>query len=939
MLNNLFKPAWQSNSAEKRLRAIATMDGSSAEKQLILAQLAKNDIESAIQISAINKLTSVITLHELSMTAGESVRVEAVNRLNTLLGENGSLQQQDFIELIARYPELCFRIASQALVPSVREEALRKVPAEQLLEVLELTTYTDSRQQIAERISTIEILESARKILRGKDKNAERIVKAKIDDIRKLERQQAENLSIVEKLIDEAEYLASHDWVSEFKAKILAHRSHWDKLDFEIDEALKQRYKIAREVIDSRFEEQKVIDETHESQDILIVELEKFVSEVANMDLASSITHLSETNNRRTQLETSWQALTVKARPNLIKDEFFDKKLRALQSANELYTKAVDILRLEEEVAKPDEVAETGQASTVSPRFDGEKELAAALKQLKWPAQFAALKSVNELQSKLVSWQNARKVSAAEYKQSVDLVHKKIGSIFHFSRTGNLMRAKQFYERAEKSLTHFNAKDCSILEERLVEARQALDKMGDWKNFATEPKYLELCDEMELLASSKHHPDKLSKEIKALQQRWKILGHSDVSDQYWSRFKQAADKVYQPCADFFDKRHKTRKDNLQQRQQVVNQMRELLELTDWDNSPDYKAVQSSLRTFAESFSKIKEVEHGAGQKQWTVFSKLKDDVYDKLNVAYEANILLKQELIKKATSLAETVAKKENLTALKILQTRWKQVGVTRRNADQKAWKEFNRQGDIVYHNVQQLRQGERDETDLQLNAYRNIIKEIKLLAKNANNLAEADQQFTQLQQQYNNLPALPDKLPEKLLEGIERDYRHACDQFDNSHSRIIDTMHNRQIEALRNKAKLCVQLEALDGSSSDKKLQEISQLWDAIELKNPALNRRIEKRRKSAADHLDRVDITAQRRLLCIQLEIIKGVESPAEAKSLRMQYQLDQMNERGLGQQSDNSAEQLEKMELDWLCMPGAEAEQQHSLDERFNRVLRSS
>jgi len=56
-------------------------------------------------------------------------------------------------------------------------------------------------------------------------------------------------------------------------------------------------------------------------------------------------------------------------------------------------------------------------------------------------------------------------------------------------------------------------------------------------------------------------------------------------------------------------------------------------------------------------------------------------------------------------------------------------------------------------------------------------------------------------------------------------------------------------------------------------------------------------------------------------------------------MQYQLDQMNELGLGQQAGNSVEQLEKMELDWLCMPGAEAEQQKILDERFQKVLRSN
>ncbi len=915
------------------------MDGSSPDKQLILTQLAKDDIEPSIQIAATRKLTSVIVLHELSMNAHDSVRIEAANRLDGLIGESSSLREQDFIELITSYPELCIRIAAQAVIPSVRDESLRKVPTEQLLDVLEITTYSDSRQQIADRLSTIKMLEPARKILRGKDKNAERIVKAKIDEIRRLERQQAENLGIVEKLIDEVEYLASHEWVSEFKAKILAHRSHWDKLDFDIDTELKQRYKIAREVIDSRFEEHKVIDETHDSQDALVVELEAFVREVASMDLVSSLTRLSDINSRRAQLETSWQALAVKARPSLKEDELVDKMFRALQSATDLYSTAEEISGFEEDAGEPDEATAIEQTSNVTHRLEDEKKLAAALKKLKWPAQFVELKSVAELQLKIVSWQNARKALAAEYKQSLDLVHKKIGSIFHFSRTGNLQRAKQFYERVEKNLAHFNAKDRSILEERLAEARLSLDKMGDWKNFATEPKYLELCDEMELLASSKHHPDKLSKEIKDLQQRWKILGHSDISDQYWPRFKDAADKVYQPCAEFFDKRHKTRKDNLQQRQQIVNQMKELLELTDWDSSPDYKAVQSSVRSFADNFSRIKEVERGAGQKQWKIFSKLKDEVYDRLNVAYEANILLKQKLIKQVTSLAEAVAKKENLDALKILQTRWKQVGVTRRNADQKAWKEFKKQGDIVYHNVQQLRQGERDETDSQLNAYRKIIKEIKQLAKNAKELAEADQQFIALQQQYNNLPELPEQLPEKLIDGIQRDYRHACDQFDNSHARIIDNMHNRQIDALRKKADLCAQLEALAGTDCEEKLREISQQWDAIELLDHALIQRIEKRRKSATVQQDRVDITAQRRLLCIQLEITKGVESPAEDKSLRMQYQLDQMNELGLGQQAGNSVEQLEKMELDWLCMPGAEAEQQKILDERFQKVLRSN
>ncbi|MCK5663190.1 MAG: DUF349 domain-containing protein, partial [Thiotrichaceae bacterium] len=693
MLSSLFKPAWQSGSVEKRLRAISSMDGTSVEKQQILAQLATEDVEASVQIAAINKLTNAMRLHELTLnSANDSVRLKAESRLNEVLGENSSLSDQDYRELINRFTELRVRIAAQATTASIRAEALQNIPTEQLLEVLELTVYTDARQQIAERISTIEMLEPARKNLRGKDKNAERLIKAKIDEIRNIERQNAENLNIVEKLIDEVEYLASHDWLSEFKAKLLAHRNHWDKLAFDIDEKLRQRYKVARKIIDSRYEEQKVIEETHCSQDQVVDEVESFLKSIANMDLAGSIDALKESLDKQTQFRTRWQELSVKARPTLIQDELVDKMLRAMQSASELLTSARGILQ-PEVVSEQTETDKSKETADINKLENNSQKLNAVLKKLKWPAEFGEFKLETDLLLQLTSWKKAQKASAVEYQERLDLSHKKIGSIFHFSRTGNLMRAKQFYERAEKSLHQFNSKDRSKLEERLAEAHEALDKMGDWKNFATEPKYLELCDAMELLGKSKHHPDKLSKEIKDLQQSWKLLGHSDISDQYWPRFKEAADKVYQPCADFFDKRHKTRKDNLQQRQQIVDQLRELLENTDWDNNPDYKAVQSSLRSLGEKFSKIKEVEFGPGQKQWKIYSTLKDDVYEKLNVAYEANIKLKQQLIVQATTLAEGDARTENLAALKILQTRWKQVGVTRRNADQKAWKEFKKQG------------------------------------------------------------------------------------------------------------------------------------------------------------------------------------------------------------------------------------------------------
>lgn len=992
MLNDFFKPAWKSSSVEKRLKAISAMNSASLEKQKILAQLAADDADISICIAAIQKLTSVATLHEMSIKhENDSVRGEAEKRLNELLSAGCALNEDQYRDLLNQYPELTVRVAAHAELSSVRTETIQRLAENQLVEVLSLTGYTDSRQLIAERLTNtevnIEALESARKILRGKDKNAERILKTKIDEFRRQERQHAENLATLEKLIKEVEYLASRDWRAEFKAKLLAHRKCWDKLDFEIDPDMNQRYQTARQIIDARFEQQNIIEQTQQSQQQLVAELETFLRDITIRDLTSLLETHAETSTRIDQFSDSWQQLAANNQPEGVTHELVEKMLNALQSANQLVLQAADILQ-EKSIAELDETeaaeieaaeiegAETESAETESTRqsrtaktlAENSQQLNAALKKLKWPAVYGELQVATELQAQLTDWRKTQATSVAQRQEKLDLVHKKISSIFRFSRAGNLARAKQFCERVEKALHQFEGKDLAALEERFEEARKTLGDMGDWKNFATEPKYVELCEAMELLVSSKLHPDKRSSEMKALQQHWKKLGNSDISDSYWPRFKLAADKVYQPCAEFFDERHKIRKTHLEQRQQYVVQMQELFEATDWDNDPDYKAVQSSMRSISDHFTAIKDVERAAGEKQWKQFRSFKDQVTAKLDAVYEANINLKHQLIEQTEALAGAEVKEENLAKLKSLQTRWKQIGITKRNQDQKAWTEFKKQGDLVYQKVQELHQGQKEKTDQQVNAYRDIIKAIQQLASTAKDLAEADQLFSALQAKYAELPALPlpethgaeskgpdsyrseshrpeprrhltpGQLPEKLAEGIQRDYRKACDQFDECRSRIIKNKHAQQIEMLRQKANLCALQEALGESPPAEKLQEIAQQWDAIELHDAVLSRRIEKRRDSAQAAIDRAAIGAERRMLCLQLEIAMGAPSPAEDKTLRMQYQLEQMNKSGLGQQTENSAERLEQLELDWLCMPGAEPELQKELDERFQRALRS-
>ena len=511
MLTDLFKPAWKSSSVDKRLKAIAAMDSANLEQQKILAQLASDDEDATICIAAIQKLSSVPALHEISLKhANDTVRTEASNRLNELMGESASLNPQQFDDILKLYPELKMRVAAHAELATVRNQAIQELSTDQLLEVLSETTYTDSRQQIANMLLDIESLDSARKIMRGKDKNAERIVKTKLDEFRRQEREHAENLVTVNELIEEVEYLSSRDGLPEFMTRCLTHCNRWDSLDFEIESELKQRYQIARELLDTQYQERITVEQTQQSQQELVDELQSLLQKVAERDFKSSIDQFFETHEKHDQLISSWQSLALISAPDKALHDQYLKMITALNSAVQLIEQIAHLFPQEnnfaqtasinnhlegnnsedlisENASSENKSSEDTSGSSASERTDNKakqqpdqsvKALSAALNKLNWPLGYGELQIETELREQLTEWQKATTGCGRDTRTATGSVaHKNISSIFHFSRIGNLARAKQMCVRVEKALDKFNGKDRAALKDVLKKPAKPL---GIW---------------------------------------------------------------------------------------------------------------------------------------------------------------------------------------------------------------------------------------------------------------------------------------------------------------------------------------------------------------------------------------------------------------------------------------------------------------------------
>lgn len=64
--------------------------------------------------------------------------------------------------------------------------------------------------------------------------------------------------------------------------------------------------------------------------------------------------------------------------------------------------------------------------------------------------------------------------------------------------------------------------------------------------------------------------------------------------------------------------------------------------------------------------------------------------------------------------------------------------------------------------------------------------------------------------------------------------------------------------------------------------------------------------------------------------------METVAEDKALRMQYQLEQLQSGPDSAFKDAGKEQLRAYEVDWLCLPPAATEIAATLEQRFRKAL---
>ena len=929
MLKNLFKSGWKSNSVDKRLRFVEDVDVSVAANQAILEKLAANDVDADVRHGAMAKIVDPQALYNLRLSHAHSDSRQFAETTFRHLIQSNEFSEVDCRTFLANNPKSNLLIAMYSPHADLRNEILGSLGELEQAKIIADIPYSVTRVMVAEKIQSIGPLEIARKNLKGRDKSAEKVIKAKIDLIHAKQKLDLENAALAKSIREKMEALARYiAWSDEIKGKFFDLAKSWDAFAFDPSEAEKTLYQKAFAKVSEDVKRNMAKTLSEQNQQKVVSTLEVMCSEVAAYSLDKLLSENTAINSKLSDLSWQWLKESEVTPYSADANERFIQAKQSLESADNI-SRCVSAFRK----TKQDNANNKNASAEVNQQA---KAVIAATERSNWSGNFPALTSSSDASLEAKKVLNAVHDERKKAKEALDNLHKKINRLFGAANRGELNRAQRELAAVVNAASRYGGKERKHLDERIQEATESVKKMGDWKDFALEPKLVDLCEQMEVLANIETpNPDKQAVAIKKLQQAWKALGSSDICDTYWPRFKEAADKAYEPCSIFFKQRRETQRENLKKRDPLVSELKALFETTDWDAKPDYKSVEDKVSQIMQRWKKIKDVEHGAGQKQWNKLSKIKGQINEKLAVEYDENIAAKHALTAQLEQILEQGVTEQSLDKLQFIQSKWKQVGVTKRNQDQAAWVKFKASSDAVYQKIQDLRQAKRSVEDEQIAAYKQIHSQILSLAKSTQDLAVSDKEFEALEAQYKALPALPNNLPEKITERLSKEYAQACNAYDGAKERLDRAKVDKELATLAAKAALCSELEQLPEGAGQAEVLAVQDKINSLELSNNGYAKRFAKRLAKARD-IDREGYSSAQRLFLIESEILLSVDSPTEDKRLRLQTQMERMEQQGIGSASTSASGTTEELKIEWFCLPGGEAKLQKQFDDRFKQLL---
>lgn len=947
MLARLFKPNWQHAKPEKRIKAIAKFRATDAEAQPILSQLALEDQDELVRLSATEKLNNLTLLVKISKRDNSpNIQQQALHRISQIILSpecDTDIEEKLTALKSLSNADLLTHIALNSNNERLREQATSQIQDNTSLEVIaEKSLRASIRILATEKISCPETLERVQKASKNRDKGVFKVARDKLQQIREDEKRVAQEKQNVCDHLRSIQQLSQSELFPLYAAKLSALENEWLSLRSFADQEQLNQHESHLKNCQNMLAEQKAIEEA----ETLRAQQEKAQREKSHQ-IYSELCVLKEDScelqpeqwaidqlcEKLDSLSTQWEEVRQFSVES--EQERFQKIAAQLSNLQIAYQHFIDdkdkLVAITTRLAQQDDLKQVQKSSNQARKL---------INRLSWPKQqtkptelCACEDQLVLADQKLAQQQKNAERSQVELSQILDTLKQAISN-------GEIRSADKQIKKADQLSKRLNGQLTPELDQRIKSLTAELQEIRDWQAYAVTPKKESLCDEMEALSDSEIPVQEKANQIRRIQKEWKLLDSTDSvhSQQLWLRFKKASDKAYSPCDKFFAEQRDLRKQNLEHRQNICEKLAALTSPPEGD-SEAWKCYEELIRQTKQDWRTYSPVDRAPGKKVQAEFDRLLKATEAPLRQIRQNNAKQKQALIERTVELLDSHNLAEATEQVKDLQKEWKALGAAPRNQERRLWNQFRENCSLIFERF--YAEGDRSP---QSNGDSN-----KQLLK-------------QLQQAINEL--------EELLEctinlpQIEAKYRHAVERFE-AIEEIDASLHERlnlirkQIECLKYelggfdelnythlqaKAQICEQLEIqILENDSEFSLPVLQSEWEQLSQQTSA-DQPIDQRYATLLQLLNQPEALDQilndqeqsLRKLCIRLEIATANPSPAEDQALRMEYQMERLQQALAEQKQGLNAKEIKQLEYEWLAIPFAT--HFDGLSERFENQLQS-
>ena len=950
IISPFLKPKWKHRHPETRKQAIAELE---QDAQDIFTQISLEDRDVGVRCCAINRLTNLETLQQLTQEKDEQLSHCAEKRYLALLSGNEpeSPELNQRLDRVHNTDEqrMLEHIAVHGLENELRLAALQHIQRDALLEDLALEDASaENRMAALERITQRSTLERVTRQSRSKYKQVYRRAREKLDAVIEEEERPLKLKQECENMVLELEKLHKRKlWLLE-KALFEQLTQKWQTIESYASEELSQRYHHIREQIFQSLteaEQQQLEDvkqQLEEPKKEILLALRNILDELdKNPPQEDAINALPD-------LQHQWESTSALAEP---KESDYQKKYqRALSNIQQRIRTYKQAQQQEQQLGKLLTKAEK-LLNTHSPITEKQiRQLKQQWEQIQPVPSTLLQTDSRRLESVLEQLDAIVARQKHDHQKHLDKFVTTLNALEQALTEGQLHEAQNLQKSADDLLKQVEAvapKDADKFKNRYKRNLNRLLELKGWNTWANIQEREMLCEQAETLINSDADPQDLAQQVKTLRTQWKKL-EGPSPDALWDRFNEACDKAFEPCKNHFETQAEERKSNLTKKQTLCDQLEQYLGSMDWsaDNSHaiDWALVEQTLQQARVEWKGIGAVNRRDKKSVEDRFDQLMEQLYNKLKDYWSNNRAQKQQLLAKAKELVELAGQdiQHAVNETKNLQHQWKTIGNAGRYQEPKLWKQFRHYCDQVFELREQNFKEKQNELEHHLQEKQGVCEQIEALSGETTDIAKLQNGLQDLQAAWDNIGPVPK--PQQT--DINHRYEQAC-------AAIIKQVKEQQwqqtlarLKQLQQKATVCEQLEALDMTdpSATSKLKELQTQWSELPALHDQLEKAITQRYQRALSGLTNGSLESlkeqNREILeqqALRLEILAEVESPPEAREARLSHQINLLeNHLKTGELPKDKQQQTLDIIQQWhLCGP-VDKEVKARLQPRVNNAL---